>query len=194
MLAVARTAARTVPPSPIAAGSSGFDHDGAGQVVGATVDSGDGEIDVAAGVVVNAAGVWSRRGAQRSRTARCADTIRPAKGVHLTLPWSLLRNDIAAVIPVPGDKRSLFVVPWGRQPDGTFTHTYIGTTDTDYDGRLDDPPCTSEDIDYVLGAVNAAIGADITADDVTGVWAGLRPLVRSASSARAPPTSRAATA
>ena len=89
---------------------------------------------VDASVVVNATGVW----ADELRTLEdgtTADTIRPAKGVHVTLPWSLLRNDIAAVIPVPGDRRSLFVVPWGPRPDGTFTHTYIGTTDTDYVGR-----------------------------------------------------------
>ena len=79
----------------------------------------------------------------------------------MTVPWELVRNDIAAVIPVPGDKRSLFVVPWGARPDGTFAHTYIGTTDTDYDGPLDDPPCTGDDIDYVLGALNAASRPDV---------------------------------
>ena len=42
------------------------------------------------------------------------DSIRPAKGIHLTVPWDKVRNDIAVVIPVRGDKRSLFVVPWGR--------------------------------------------------------------------------------
>ena len=91
-------------------------------------------------------------------------SIRPAKGVHVTVPWELVRNDIAAVIPVPGDKRSLFVVPWGACPDGTFAHTYIGTTDTDYDGPLDDPPCTGDDIDYVLGALNAALDPARRAD------------------------------
>ncbi len=117
---------------------------------------------MAAETVVNATGVWTDE-VRTLEDGTVADTIRPAKGVHLTLPWALVRNDIAAVIPVPGDKRSLFVVPWGPLPDGTFRHTYIGTTDTDYAGPLDDPPCTSEDIDYVLGAVNAAIGADIGA-------------------------------
>ena len=93
-----------------------------------------------------------------------------------------MRNDIAAVIPVPGDKRSLFVVPWGALPDGTFGHTYIGTTDTDYAGPLDDPPCTADDIDYVLGALNAALDdrRRAVAPTITGVWAGLRPLVRAA--------------
>ncbi len=75
-------------------------------------------------------------------------------------------------------------MPWGRRPDGTFEHTYVGTTDTDYDGPLDDPPCTADDIAYVLRALNDAVTTGITADDVTGVWAGLRPLVKSATSGR----------
>jgi glycerol-3-phosphate dehydrogenase len=166
-----------------------FDHDEDGHIAGALVDTGDRRIRVSAAVVVNATGVWADDvAALEARTH--GDTIRPAKGIHITLPWSLVRNDIAAVIPVPGDKRSLFVVPWGARSNGTFTHTYIGTTDTDYEGRLDDPPCTAADIDYVLGAINAATGAGLSAHDITGVWAGLRPLVRSASSGRTADLSR----
>ena len=93
----------------------------------------------------------------RSTRAPHPDSIRPAKGVHITVPWDKVRNDIAVVIPVPKDKRSLFVVPWGPRADGTFEHTYIGTTDTDYDGPLDDPQCTADDIDYVLRALNASV-------------------------------------
>jgi glycerol-3-phosphate dehydrogenase len=96
----------------------------------------------------------------------------------VTVPWEKVRNDIAVVIPVPKDKRSLFVVPWGPRPDGTFTHTYVGTTDTDYRGPVDDPQCTKDDIDYVLRALNASVTTGVTAADVTGVWAGLRPLVK----------------
>ncbi len=29
------------------------------------------------------------------------DSIRPAKGIHITVPWSKVRNDIAVVVPVP---------------------------------------------------------------------------------------------
>ena len=118
------------------------------------------------------------------------DSIRPAKGVHLTVPWEKVRNDIAVVIPVPKDKRSLFVVPWGRRADGTFEHTYVGTTDTDYDGPIDDPQCTKDDIAYVLKALNASITTGVTEADITGVWAGLRPLVKSASSGRTADLSR----
>ena len=139
--------------------------------------------------MINAAGVW----ADEVRTLEDGvdpDSIRPAKGIHLTVPWDKVRNDIAVVIPVRGDKRSLFVVPWGPRDDGTFRHTYVGTTDTDYDGPLDDPPCTADDIRYVLDALNAVVTTGVTPDDVTGVWAGLRPLVKSATSGRTADLSR----
>ena len=50
---------------------------------------------------------------------------------------------------MPKDRRSIFVVPW---PDGD--DVYLGTTDTDWDGPLDDPACLPEDVDYVLDAAN----------------------------------------
>jgi glycerol-3-phosphate dehydrogenase len=63
---------------------------------------------------------------------------------------------------------------------GTYRYTYVGTTDTDYQGSIDDPQCTPEDIDYCLRALNKAVSSAsraITRDDVIGTWAGLRPLV-----------------
>lgn len=136
-------------------------------------------ISVRAKVVVNATGVWADDVRQLDE-GRHPSTIRPAKGVHVTIPWEKVRNDIAVVIPVPKDKRSLFVVPWVEKSDGTFMYTYIGTTDTDYQGPVDNPQCTKDDIDYVLRAINASVTTNITTDDVLAVWAGLRPLVKPA--------------
>ena len=127
--------------------------------------------------VVNATGVWADD-VRALDEASHPDTIRPAKGVHLTVPWDKVRNDIAVVIPVPSDKRSLFVVPWISRGDGTYQFTYIGTTDTDYKGPVNDPQCTRDDIEYVLAALNATVNTDVTFEDVTGVWSGLRPLVK----------------
>ena len=163
--------------------------DAAGQANGVVVDTGANEIVVRAKVVVNAAGVWADNVRTLAEGAD-PDSIRPAKGVHITVPWDKVRNDIAVVIPVPKDKRSLFVVPWGPRGDGTFHHTYVGTTDTDYSGPLDDPQCTKDDIDYVMRALNASVTTGITAEDITGVWAGLRPLVKTAGSARTADLSR----
>ena len=128
-------------------------------------------------VVINATGVWADDVRALDENVH-PDTIRPAKGVHLTVPWEKVRNDIAVVIPVPKDRRSLFVVPWVPNGDGTYRYTYIGTTDTDYKGPVDDPQCTKDDIEYVLNALNASVTTNVTVDDVLGVWSGLRPLVK----------------
>ena len=162
---------------------------GDGKATGVVVDADGTRITVRASVVVNAAGVWADD-VRALAEATNPDSIRPAKGVHITVPWEKVRNDIAVVIPVPKDKRSLFVVPWGPLGDGRFRHTYIGTTDTDYSGPVDDPQCTKEDIDYVLRALNASITTGVTSDDITGVWAGLRPLVKTGGSARTADLSR----
>jgi glycerol-3-phosphate dehydrogenase len=160
-----------------------------GRATGAVVEADGRLITVRARAIVNAAGVWSDK-VRALDEGTDPGSIRPAKGVHITVPWTKVRNDIAVVIPVPKDKRSLFVVPWGPRPDGTFEHSYVGTTDTDYDGPLDDPQCSKDDIDYVLRALNATITTGVTEADITGVWAGLRPLVKSASSGRTADLSR----
>lgn len=178
-LTVARTAAArgavVVNRCPVV----GVRHDDAGRAEGVDVEIDGRRVAVHARSVVNAAGVWSDdiRAVDEGEHAR---SIRPAKGVHVTVPWHKVRNDIAVVIPVPGDKRSLFVVPWGDNGDGTFRHSYVGTTDTDYTGPLDDPQCTKDDIDYVLRALNKSVTTGVSHTDVTGVWAGLRPLVSTA--------------
>jgi glycerol-3-phosphate dehydrogenase len=187
-LAVARTAASHGAVVVNRCGVVGLTRAGAA-ISGVTVEADGRRFDVGATVVVNAAGVWSDE-VRTFDEGTDPDSIRPAKGIHVTVPWTKVRNDIAAVIPVPGDKRSLFVVPWGLRPDGTYDVTYVGTTDTDYDGPVDDPQCTREDIDYVLRALNAAVTTGITDADVLATWAGLRPLVKSASSGRTADLSR----
>ena len=163
--------------------------DDGGQACGVVVVSDGQRIVVRSKVVINAAGVWADD-VRALAEAIHPDSIRPAKGVHITVPWLKVRNDIAVVIPVPKDKRSLFVVPWGRRSDGTFDHAYIGTTDTDYDGDINDPQCTQDDIDYILRAVNFSLTTDISPADITGVWAGLRPLVKAVEAGRTADLSR----
>jgi glycerol-3-phosphate dehydrogenase len=150
--------------------------------VGARVEADGEEILVRARVIVNAAGVWADDVRALDEGDRPA-SIRPAKGIHITLPWAKVRNNIAAIVPVPADRRSVFVVPWGDT-------TYVGTTDTDYDGALDDPPCTTADVDYLLDALNGVTEERFTGSDVIGTWAGLRPLLRSGRSARTADLSR----
>lgn len=155
-------------------------HDADGKVRGVRVKpSSDAAFDIRARCVVNAAGVWADE-IRQADSGLDPHSIRPAKGIHITVPWKLIRNDVAVVIPVRKDKRSLFIVPWVANHDGTFQYTYVGTTDTDYSGNVDESQCSVQDIAYVLEALNAAITTNITPEDVTGVWSGLRPLVRNA--------------
>jgi glycerol-3-phosphate dehydrogenase len=162
-----------------------------GRVNGARVEADGVEIDVSCRAIINATGVWADdvRALDEGTHPR---SIRPAKGIHITVPWSKIRNDIAAVIPVPKDKRSIFVVPWydTADPGGDPQVTYLGTTDTDYDGPVDDPQCTAADVRYILDAANASISTGLTEADVLGTWAGLRPLVRSAESEKTADLSR----
>lgn len=162
--------------------ANGLTKDHGGRISGVEVEA-DGEtFTVRSRSVVNAAGVWSDDVRAQDEGAH-PDSIRPAKGIHITVPWRLVRNEIAAVVPVPKDKRSVFVVPHGE-------FTYVGTTDTDYDGPVDDPQCTPEDIAYLLRALNASCTTEITTSDIVGTWAGLRPLVKAASSGRTADLSR----
>jgi glycerol-3-phosphate dehydrogenase len=181
-LTIARTAAEHGATIVNDAAVVGFEKDADGRVQGLRVVADGSEIFVRARAVVNATGVWSDN-VRALDEGRHPDSIRPAKGVHITVPWMKIRNDIAAVIPVPKDRRSVFVVPWGD-------FTYVGTTDTDYEGPLDNPQCTPEDIAYLLRAINSAVTTPINESDILGTWAGLRPLVKGAGSERTADLSR----
>jgi glycerol-3-phosphate dehydrogenase len=161
---------------------TGLLRDAGGGVAGASVVADGRPLEVRASVVVNAAGVWADRlfGGDAGPAS-----IRPAKGVHLTVPAERIPTDVALVLSVPSDGRSIFVVPWPGAD-----RVYVGTTDTDYDGPLDDPLCTAGDVAYLLDAVNSALTTTLTPADVVGTWAGLRPLVAGAPNQRSADLSR----
>ncbi len=181
-LTVARTAAAYGAAVLNHASMAELRKDAGGRVVGARVVADGKEIEVRARCVVNAAGVWADD-VRALDEGEHPSSIRPAKGVHITLPWAKVRNDIAAIVPVREDRRSVFVVPWGD-------FTYVGTTDTDYDGPLDDPRCDASDVQYLLRALNGVLAEPVTEADIVGTWAGLRPLLRSAESERTADLSR----
>jgi glycerol-3-phosphate dehydrogenase len=181
-LCIARTAAAHGALVANRARVAGLPKDGNGRVRGAVIEADGQTLEVRARAIVNATGVWSDD-VRALDEGTNPDSMRPAKGVHVTVPWERVRNDIAAIIPVPKDKRSVFVVPWGD-------FTYVGTTDTDYDGPIDDPQCTAADIEYLLRALNFAIEEPVSTDDVLGTWAGLRPLLRGARNERTADLSR----
>jgi glycerol-3-phosphate dehydrogenase len=126
---------------------------------------------VATTALVNATGVWADSIFSMAEH-ESSHRITPAKGIHLSVPRARLPVDVAAVLTVPNDRRGIFVVPFEEAP-----YTYIGTTDTAFDGDLNEPACTPQDVAYLLDAVNTWTSSNLTPEDITGVWAGLRPLL-----------------
>ena len=168
-LAIVRTAADLGAVVVNHAPAVGITKNALGRATGVRLTADGRDVEVRARVVVNAAGVWADDVRALDEGAHPA-TMRPAKGVHITVPWARVRNEIAMFVPNPADGRSVFVVPWGDV-------TYIGTTDDDYEGDIDDPQCTPADMTYLLDVVNRALVDPLTEDDVIGTWAGLRPLL-----------------
>jgi glycerol-3-phosphate dehydrogenase len=187
-LAIARTAADYGAAVANYTNLVGLDKSADGRVQTACVVADGRTIDVRASVVVNATGVWSDDVRALDEGVHPA-SIRPAKGVHITVPWSLVQNKIAVVIPVPKDRRSVFVVPWAAKAATTSSPTSARPTPTTT-GPLDDPQITAADVKYLLGAINAAVTTTITEADILGTWAGLRPLVKAAKSERTADLSR----
>ena len=133
---------------------------------------GGGEFEVRAANVVNATGVW----ADELRPQELHDEaelprIRPSRGTHITLSQSDLPLVGGAIVPA-GEGRSIFALPWlGR--------TLVGTTDNDYEGDLEHVQPAAQDIDYLLEAVNSFFATALRPEDLTGAYAGVRPLISS---------------
>ena len=153
---------------------TGIRKDAGGKAMGATVDTGAGSLDISARVVVNAAGVWVDD-VGRIDVGPGHEMMRPARGVHMVVPSGLVRNEVAVILPVAGGPGSVFAIPWH---EGDLT--YIGTTDTDYAGDMDQMVVNAGDIDILLSHINPSVQTPLSRADVVGTWAGVRPLLRGA--------------
>jgi glycerol-3-phosphate dehydrogenase len=129
-------------------------------------------VRVSAKCIVNATGPWSDSVRQLADPT-VKSGIRGTKGAHIAVPRARVGNEQAIAITHPRDGRVMFILPAGA-------FTIVGTTDTDYDGPLDDVRASRDDVAYLLEAANHyAPAANLSANDVTAAWAGIRPLVAS---------------
>lgn len=146
-----------------------------GRVDGAIVHTVEGkEIRVRAKTVIMATGVWLRDWMGLGKDGEKPLHVRPAKGVHVAIPWLKIRNDCTVTVPVPGRSRRATITRWGNV-------SYLGTTDEDYQGDLDDVHCTRRELDFLIEGACSALNIDLTPDDVVGSIAGCRPLVAASS-------------
>jgi glycerol-3-phosphate dehydrogenase len=133
------------------------------------VESG-ARFDVRAANVVNATGVWADELRPEELHGEAElPSIRPSRGTHVTLDRHDLPLVGGAIVPA-GSGRSIFALPW-------LGHTLVGTTDNDYEGPLDHVQPSDEDIAYLLEAINSFFDRSLGAADLTGAFAGVRPLI-----------------
>lgn len=126
-------------------------------------------VHVRAAAVVNATGPWvdTLRDLDKSKFGK---RLHLTKGVHIVVPKEKLPIKQALYFDVP-DGRMIFAIPRGRT-------TYIGTTDTDYKGDIEDVHTTRDDAEYLINAVNETFPTvKLVLNDIESSWAGLRPLI-----------------
>ncbi len=136
-----------------------------------------GALDVATGesfvvrcrCLVNAAGPWFDR-VRALHAGSEDDRVQLTRGIHVVVPHNRLPVR-SIIILKAADGRSTFVVPSGR-------YSYIGTTDTVYEGEPEEPGASVEDVAYLLASVAHSFEDAPEAADIIGTWSGVRPLLK----------------
>lgn len=130
----------------------------------------DTTMEIEAGVVINAAGVFSDEVRQLDDPAT-APRLAPSQGAHLVLPKKFLPGSAALLIPKTSDGRVLFAVPW-------HDRVLLGTTDTPVSTIAREPTPLAEEVEFLLKHAAEVLIEAPSRNDVLGAFAGLRPLVR----------------
>jgi glycerol-3-phosphate dehydrogenase len=136
---------------------------------------GDAPLGVRGAVVVNAAGAWVGNilsgPVRRDRPPSRATRLRPSRGSHLVVARETLPVSRVVVMTSRRDGRTLFAVPAGD-------FTYLGTTEVDHTGPLDEVHAETGEVDYILSTADETFrNGPIRRDRVLSTWAGIRPLL-----------------
>ena len=122
--------------------------------------------------VINAAGPWVDE-LRKNNGSLSGKHLHLTKGVHIVLPHEVFPVRQSVYFDSP-DGRMIFAIPRGKI-------TYVGTTDTDYQGDKHHPRTTQEDVQYLLQAINHLFPeVEVKKESIISSWAGLRPLVHEA--------------
>lgn len=92
-------------------------------------------------LILNAAGAWSNQLAKMAGIKR--PLVRPSKGIHLVYPGRLTNY---AIVSHSIDGRQIFICPHQNE-------TWLGTTDDDYWGDMDDVPVVQDEIQYLIDGI-----------------------------------------
>jgi glycerol-3-phosphate dehydrogenase len=138
--------------------------------------------DIPAKAVINATGVFVDAICQMDNSEQTS-LVKPSQGIHIVLPREFLPGEDALLIPKTADGRVLFAIPW-------YGQVLLGTTDTPVDDPLLEPRAFPEEVRFILDHAAQYLVKAPTLNDITSIYAGLRPLVRSSESRKTSSISR----
>lgn len=119
--------------------------------------------------VVVAAGPWT---SERLLGVAGHDLLTLSRGIHIVLRASDLPIRQPVVVQAAKERRILFVVPWGAR-------TYLGTTDSAYEGDPGSSGVTLADADELFALIGRVLPSPhLRPDRIVSAWSGVRPLVR----------------
>ncbi len=130
----------------------------------------DETFTIRASLFVNATGTLADHLRQDAAPAK-GERMRASKGSHVVMPMSAVgKAQAALLVPSTSDGRVLFAIPWRG-------HYLIGTTDTEA-APEDVPHLVPEEAGYLTGHVNQYLTSPLSTSQITGGFAGLRPLLQ----------------
>lgn len=122
---------------------------------------------------VSTVGPWTDEFGQ-SILKNWKNILRPTKGSHLTFLKKKL--PLSSAVVMAAESRIVFAIPRHEM-------VIVGTTDTDFQGSLEDITASSEDVDYLLMVTDKYFpGAQLGKKDILSSYAGVRPLVQDGAS------------
>lgn len=148
-----------------------FIYDKDGKLTGAIVeDITDGrQLEIYAKKIINAAGPWVDNLREKDGSKNGKELFL-TKGIHLVFDHKRFPLQQAIYFDSP-DGRMIFAIPREGK-------TYVGTTDTQYEGDLTFPKVTVRDCEYILHAINDMFpSVELEVKDMESSWAGVRPLI-----------------
>ena len=133
-----------------------------------TLTDAQGDRQVWARMLVNAAGPWVGRVVHGLLRLNSAENVRLVRGSHI-VTRRLFDHDKCYFFQ-GADGRIIFAIPY----EGDFT--LIGTTDAEHSDPATPPRCTDAERDYLCALASEYFRQPITAADVVWSYSGVRPL------------------
>ncbi|MFM2480947.1 glycerol-3-phosphate dehydrogenase [Celerinatantimonas sp. YJH-8] len=124
--------------------------------------------ELRAKALVNAAGPWVNQVFDEQLKQRSPRAIRLIQGSHIVVPR--IHREPYAYILQNDDQRIVFVIPYQQK------YSLVGTTDVEFQGDPRHVHVSDQEVNYLIGVVNAHFKHNLRLDDVLWSYSGVRPL------------------